>query len=408
MTLYAGAAGTDITPPPGISMGGYIAREGPATGTLDPLKAKALYFHDGRQGAVILCADLVSLDPDLSLRIRRETASALGLDEASVFINCSHTHSGPLTYSFTGMGVRDEAYCDVLARKMIGIAEEAADRVRPASITYGESSAQIGFNRRNRGDAGLVSHGRSLAGLTCPLVQTVSVTRPEGSLIALLFTHACHPVTLGHENRRFSADWPGAAVGFLESRLRGKDSANVYGAEAIAMYAQGCCGDVNPIARGMENDVLENGQAIGAAAHAARWSGRFPGEDSVLTSEYAVELPAAGGATVSFAVQQFRIGGVTMLGFPAEMFVQYQLDFMSAIEGPLLALGNCNASDRYLPTASEWARGGYEVKEAAYYYATPAVTQEAEQILRRAVYEHLGAEASLEPYPPANSADARR
>src|SRR5262252_5100182 len=43
--LKAAVARVDITPPPGILMWGYSNREGPATGTLDPLYARVLLLQ---------------------------------------------------------------------------------------------------------------------------------------------------------------------------------------------------------------------------------------------------------------------------------------------------------------------------------------------------------------------------
>jgi hypothetical protein len=42
VTLLAGYAAGEITPPPGTEMAGFIARQGPCVGALDPLEARAL------------------------------------------------------------------------------------------------------------------------------------------------------------------------------------------------------------------------------------------------------------------------------------------------------------------------------------------------------------------------------
>ena len=43
--LRAGYAAVEITPPVGIDLTGFVAREGPCTGTRDPLWARALVFE---------------------------------------------------------------------------------------------------------------------------------------------------------------------------------------------------------------------------------------------------------------------------------------------------------------------------------------------------------------------------
>ena len=51
--LHVGVAQIDITPPVGMTMTGYIARAGNATGVHDSLFAKALVFDNGAQQALI-------------------------------------------------------------------------------------------------------------------------------------------------------------------------------------------------------------------------------------------------------------------------------------------------------------------------------------------------------------------
>ena len=47
MPIYAGVCETNITPPPGIWMGGYAARAGVALGVHDELMARAFVADDG-------------------------------------------------------------------------------------------------------------------------------------------------------------------------------------------------------------------------------------------------------------------------------------------------------------------------------------------------------------------------
>src|SRR5262245_33487713 len=55
-----GAAETDITPPIGYRMAGYFS-ERLATGTHDPLKAKALVLSDGKEQLALVFCDLVGM-----------------------------------------------------------------------------------------------------------------------------------------------------------------------------------------------------------------------------------------------------------------------------------------------------------------------------------------------------------
>lgn len=56
--LLAGVATVDITPEPGLKLWGYSNRASAATGTLDPLMAKAVVLKVGEKSAAIVTLDL--------------------------------------------------------------------------------------------------------------------------------------------------------------------------------------------------------------------------------------------------------------------------------------------------------------------------------------------------------------
>ena len=220
MPLYAGICATDITPPPGVWMGGYAARLTGAVGVHDPLYARALVLDNGVRRVGLIAADLVSLDPDIVERVRAGVTAQAGIAPDALMLHCTHTHAGPLVKSFRGMGVRDGAYVDLLIRKLIGAVRQALEEMRPAHLTYGEAPAQIGVNRRQTLPDGPVVIGKEFGGAVAPVVQALCVNGADSRLFALLFCHACHPTILGGENLHLSAEWPGVAVARLKERFR--------------------------------------------------------------------------------------------------------------------------------------------------------------------------------------------
>jgi hypothetical protein len=91
-----------------------------------------------------------------------------------------------------------------------------------------------------------------------------------------------------------------------------------------------------------------------------------------------------------FTMQLLELGGARILGMPAEMFVQYGLDFAAQASGPLLALAYTNGVHGYLPTAADYPYGGYEVDGAHRYYGTLMYAPACEGLVRAAAYELLG------------------
>lgn len=438
MPLYAGVAETDITPPLDIWMAGYSHRPTGAVGVLDALAARALVLEDGKQRLVLLTADLAVFPPTLVTHIRNEIATRLNTVPQAILLHATHTHNGPLLGTFRAMGTVDAPYLDLLSRKLTSVARQALQTLQPAHLTYGESSAQIGVNRRATDAQGRTVLGHNYAGPVASAVQTLCVNGADGRMFAMLFSHACHPTTLPGSELRFSADWPGAATAALCRRFQREAEEAGVTADAIPMFFQGCCADINPIRRGDREAVLANGAQIAEAAHTARWNAHGRLDASLDAVEITIDLPLLppptqeecdrrsaealsrleqareSGAppgvlrdlqahvewttdqreraqsqgrslTQPFTIQRMRLGGVPLLAFPAEMFVTHQLDFAAQQGGPLLTFGYSNGCWNYLPPLEEYARGGYEVEEACRYYGNPMFAPASDTSLREAV-----------------------
>jgi neutral ceramidase len=457
MPLYAGVCETNITPPLGVWMSGYGGRPTPAVGVHDELFARALVFDNGERRVVLITADVIALDYATVERVRKGIAAQIHVSPDAIMLHCTHTHAGPNIGTFRCMGTPDASYTDILTRKLIGVAKQAASLLRPTTLTYGEGSVQIGVNRRQTRPDGKVILGTDFGGPVAPTVQVLCVNEPNGQTFALLFCHACHPTTLGGENLHFSAEWPGAAVAHLKERFRTEGAGSGIAPDALPFCLQGCCGDINPIRRGTWEAIAENGRIVAEAAHTARWNAHGRLDETLDAAETTLELPMlpppsleeceswitqwevtlekerTQGASEgrlnflrgrlawakdareyagrgepfdvkhSFAVQRLNIGGASFLGFPAEIFVQYQLDFVDRVNSPVFALSYTNGCWNYVPTAKEYARGGYEVEDAHKYYGTLMFAPECETIIRQAAYDLLsGGDSDTTPYPLMN------
>lgn len=453
MPLYAGVCETNITPPPGVWMSGYASRLTCAVGVHDDLSARALILDNGRQRVAVLVMDLIALEQDLVQEVRAGIAARIGTEPAAILLHCTHTHGGPTVLRYRGMGVRNEQDIAVLIRKLIGVAGQAADNLRPAHLTYGEASAQIGVNRRQTRATGQTVVGADYGGAVDRQVRSLCVHGEDGRIFAMLFHHACHATTMGSDNLLLTADWPGAAVAHLKRRFQEESVQGAVVTDALPFCLQGCCGDTNPFRRGTWEAVAHNGRVIADAAHTALWSAHGRQEETLEALEETLLLPllpppppaecaalveewrgvltrdTASGASEGrlqfdrgrlewaeacleiaerpqtevlqpFALQRLNLGGVQLLGFPAEMFLAYQTDFAAQSETPVLSLGYANGCWNYLPTEAEYARGGYEVLEAHKYYGTLMFAPECEAIVRSAVYRLLGIQMpDRTPYP---------
>ncbi|NUQ70045.1 MAG: neutral/alkaline non-lysosomal ceramidase N-terminal domain-containing protein [Chthonomonadales bacterium] len=444
MPLYAGVCETNITPPQGVWMAGYAFRPRGCTHVHDELHARAAVFNDGSCAVAILAMDLIALPNDLVARIREGIASAIGLDPKAIMLNCSHTHGGPNLGLYTSMGSRDEAYVDVLVRKLVGMTRQAAETMKPAQLAYGRAPVQIGVNRRQTlNSTGATVLGENYAGPVAPYIDVLSMAQPSGGAFGLLFSHACHGTTLGGDNLRITADFCGYAADHVRSE--GKMG-------LTPLFLQGCCGNINPLRRSTYISAAYNGRILGEAAlHAWRDATALYDDEPLSFAERTVELPflppreigvvdaeikdwerkAAEFETTNnmgallhaqgmvaycrteramaeagpdawhgqFPIQVLSIAGAKFVGLPAEVFVQYALDFDIQTDQPVFTLGCTNGALNYLPTAADYPLGGYEVEQAHRYYDSLMYTAECESIVRNAVYDMLGVDKpDLTPY----------
>lgn len=204
----------DITPPGPIALGGFGQRAGNvSTGVHDRLCAQALFLTSDESRLLFVTTDLVCMPTDLAGAVtdRIVDMGIAGRDE--ICLTASHTHAGPEVMEFF---VRTEAvtsYLEELEDRLVAVCVTAAEAARPCRVRCGVGAVDFLFNRRTLGEPNRVD-GRTFA-----LELQAS---DENGASAVLFGCGCHPVTLGHDNMKISADYPGYARMFVTGKTGAK------------------------------------------------------------------------------------------------------------------------------------------------------------------------------------------
>ena len=93
--MRCGASQIYITPPVGVELAGFVAREQPSVGLHDDLYVRGLYLEQENERLLWLHADLLAFERGWVRRLRSSLARDLRLAERQVLISATHTHSGP-------------------------------------------------------------------------------------------------------------------------------------------------------------------------------------------------------------------------------------------------------------------------------------------------------------------------
>jgi hypothetical protein len=226
--LRAGVAKVEITRPGAIPAG-------------DPLYVKALVLKSGAATAVLVTLDAVAVGEigyvpnDYLAKVRGRLQKEHGIPPESVVVNASHCHG--------------TVCADVDAKTVEAVAAAAANLV-PVRVGVGVGHEdRVSENRRLRLKDGRevdVRHAYSLppdaevvgAGPIDPEVGVLRLDRADGRTLAVVFTFACHPIMGTPAAGGNTADLSGFASRLVEE---------AFGGGAVALFVQGCGGDVNPL-----------------------------------------------------------------------------------------------------------------------------------------------------------------
>jgi hypothetical protein len=414
--LKAGVAKVDTTPPVGVRLAGFGERVFPSLAVHDPLWARAVVFDNGESRVGIVAVDLLGVSADAVAAVRRGAAS-LDIAPQALLVAATHTHSGPVFPEDDTLTADERAYWEELPERLIAVLKEATDVLSPARVGVASGWSAIGINRREVTPEGTVVLGRNHFGRFDPEVGVVRIDHASGEPMACLFTYACHAVCLSGDSYLTTADFPGFAVHAVEERIPG----------AMGVFLNGACGNVNPreaavghgYASGGSFMIAEHAGSALARETASVWHRAVPHDNSSLSySSRAIELPTnrprairraeeslrreeratacpprqwspyllwynppnperarqrlqelmnQEDAPVSCEIQAVRVGPVTLLAWPGEVFCDLGMEVKQQSPfHPTYTIGYANGSIGYVPTPEAFAEGGYEADCAAH------------------------------------------
>jgi len=259
MTLRAGFAEIDITPPLPCEKVGWLVRIVAET-VRDPLVAHVAVFESGDTRIGFVSLDLLSIRWREVDRIR-DAAEKLGIPKDHLMVAATHTHAGPAAVG-AGDVKRNDGYIDhVLVPRVTRALQEAVAALQPARIAFARGCEdRVAFNRRFvMTDGSTMCHARDVAKIRCregatdPQLAVLAATDRNGRYMGTLVNYACHPTHFGGDNT-ISPGWPGA----MGNRLK-----DHFGPQCVTLFLNGTFGDVHT-ANPLNPEHADDPQRIGA------------------------------------------------------------------------------------------------------------------------------------------------
>jgi hypothetical protein len=413
--LLASATATVITPSENMMLVGAMEY---STGVHDDLYARVLVLGDSAMRVAIVTLDLIGMGFAMADEIRIAVHNRTGIEH--VLLCFSHTHSAPFSIPWSLLGWQDFERNSVdwrrdLTEKIVQLVLIAQNDMREAVLSVGRENVQIGQNRRLMTGTGM-SMQPNFDGTTANWTDILNVEDKNGNPIAVLFSHAAHPVVVHSSSTLVSADSPGYAVSTIQQKL---------GNDCIAMFAQGCGGNVNAPWLGGFDAAAKLGKDLGVAAiKAAQNSVAVAGDLDISTK--VISLPLEDMPTLSecdeilqsarydlanaeesgdaapmylwelkdrvlvmedlrtkvleadtkelrFEITTLQIGQWCLTAMTHELFADYQLwaDNTSPFKYNM-TLAYTNGCESYIPTDSDFALGGYEAASCPRNAGVPA------------------------------------
>jgi len=414
--LKVGTSKLNITPKVGTDLSGYLAREETSKGVHDDLYVKALVLDDGRQKVAIVTCDLLVIGRSSVDVVRKAIEEEIGIDEYNVMITVTHTHSGPPTITSLGLGEIDQAWLNILHKKMTEVVYEATKNMQPASIGVGKGKVEIGINRRGKVPNNIITLRPNPNGPIDPEVGVVRINNRNENNLAILINFGCHAVVLGPDNLLISADFPGCATDIIEKAKNNN---------LIALFTNGGAGDVNPKRQGTFEDVANLGSMLGSVVLKIAEQIKTTDDSNINVYRKLVTLPLNiptlkdiqetindyeqkvkksiedkttpeldikisktllkwARLTQEFLkrervqkhfeieIQIFTINNIALVAIPGEPFAELVLEIKnkSNFEYTFVA-GYANGYYGYIPHKSAYKEGGYEVTDAYKFFGFP-------------------------------------
>ena len=208
--MLVGLGKGDITPPVGVPMGGYVARDGQSVGIHDRLSARCFLFQDDVAAVGVLVLDVLGLSAEWITALQAVVQEIAGIAAQNVVAAATHTHAGPAGFVDTGCV---NSRSDLQEPKGKALLAGTGKAVRQAAASMFPARLGVGCERV----PGIANHRTDRTRSIDDFLWLLRIDDTSGRLRGALANFPCHSTVLGSDNRYLSGDLLGTAASNAES-----------------------------------------------------------------------------------------------------------------------------------------------------------------------------------------------
>lgn len=395
--LYTGWAVADITPPEPVALTGNLSKR-ISEGVHDPLNAivLAIETRDGnsrKEQAIMVSCDLLFIRAQTQKKLQVIIAERIpDFDASKLFLNATHTHSGPGLIDGEFFGLYDvsedegvmlpSGYEAFFLEKTADAVVKAWKNRKPGGFSWGLGNAVLAHNRRTvKFDGTARMYGVNdqdfshYEGTQDDRVQMLFFWDTNKSLTGIVINTAA-TAQAGGAGGKISADF------FHEARQTIKEK---YGEDIFVFFQVGAAGDLTPVVheytyRRAENIMLNRKgitfrqELANRLLHAVDEVMPYVKDDIEYNPIFKhtvakVDLPVIEPPATPFymvddvtpaEIHVLRLGDIAIASNPFELFIDYGILIKAQSKAvmTLIVQLSCHHSG-YLPTERAAEGGGY-------------------------------------------------
>jgi hypothetical protein len=393
--LAVGWSTTDITPPKPVALVGQLHKR-ISTGVRDPLTATVLALEsaagDKSEQAILVSCDLLFILRDTQKRVQEKIKAELPeFDSSKLFMNATHTHTGPGLADSTFKGLYDVSqdagvmkaseYAEFLVGRISEAAVKAWKSRQPGSMGWAVGQAAVSYNRRAQfrdGSSAMYGNTQSpdftyLEGSEDHSANMLFFWNADTKWTGVVINIACPSQETEHLNEVSADFWHDVRQELWKRHGRG-----------MFVFPQ-CApaGDLSPhaIYRKAVEQVMDQRRGLSRRQEIARRivnaiddtlpiaeagrNSRLVFRHTVATANLPEQPPDVAPFYETDSVQPMefhvlRLGEVAMATSPFELYLDYGIRIQvrsPAVQTMLVQL--CGAASGYLPSARGVQGGGY-------------------------------------------------